>query len=999
MPISHCEGLATGHWPANAVAHCLSLGAATIMVQPPSLAALYELKTSPQPSTEQQLRLLRTIKNDIVGHGQRKKLVVRYGLLDCLAHTLATSPDADIQLQTSLIVASLAEEGAAFVAPILHSNLVQPLLLFLSPTTPSPVNLVTASLRAVNALAASWILSPNPDPVLLKHVFNKHTLASFLNILRHPLSTSVQQQHIVLTSTLLATCCGHAHHLASTLVQHGILDALASNLASFALSYHRSPHSACNRLDATALINAISSIVRDSTYRAHRLIFSDDLRRIFSQSSDATPSDPLNTPDFSHHKYRKFTHVVPVDTLLPKVMVPLQKSLAFGHHALINSRLFSDHSATNVSINSPICVWLMYLARSQQDPCCRLAALRLLAILNDALDADIAAPRSDTLTRSRERERQMALFAIPIAVKLVQDSLDISFGQDLSLVKEDACAVLAHLIENSTELQQAALDAGAVKHVSQLFRKSFDPITLARPMWSADSHASDSQMPPTPSATLGPDGLAPEVMHAMKCRAGALDALAAIAEKEDVNRKAVIDSGIISNLIDSLAPISAFDSSTLPTKNGNTVPVLLAACHAATALSRSVSLLRTALIDAGITKPIYALLAFPDIEVQIAATNVICNLVLEFSPMRQVRTSTHLSDLRMLILQDLVVAGIVTALCEQAKRSNLKLRQSSLWALKHLVLNSAKDLKVECLEQLGTGWLIQAVNGTPLPGHSMTLGSSNAAGEQVDLLNASDMMGMDWAEQDDEGADDDDEDGEVLTDHNGTRYQSSGLRSTLDTTNHKAHLRLLRKNEHDPAVQAKHDDMLVQEQALDFIRNLINGDDNIAMIEHLNSVLGADRLFEMLHNKLRPVVYRPNSPLDAQRDTVYSPQSQQSNTVWQPPELINAALGVIIHVAGGSSKHRQQLIAQTPLLTAWLPHFSHADRRIRVASVWAIINLTWVDSAADREDAKARARTLASFGIDEKVRALAEDVDADTRERVKTAVRQIDELLEGGRYR
>jgi hemin uptake protein HemP len=291
------------------------------------------------------------------------------------------------------------------------------------------------------------------------------------------------------------------------------------------------------------------------------------------------------------------------------------------------------------------------------------------------------------------------------------------------------------------------------------------------------------------------------------------------------------------------------------------------------------------------------------------------------------------------------------------------------------------------------------VNGTPLPGHSTTLGSSNAAGEHVDLLNASDMMGMDWTEQDDDDADDDEGDGEVLMDHNGTRYQSSGLRSTLNSTNHKAHLRLLRKNEHDPTVQAKHDDMLVQEQALDFIRNLINGDDNIAMIEHLNNVLGADRLFEMLHNKLRPVSYRPNSPLDVQRDTVYSPQPQQSNTVWQPPELINAALGVIIHVAGGSSKHRQQLIAQTPLLTAWLPHFSHTDRRIRVASVWAIINLTWVDSAADREDAKARARTLASFGIDEKVRALAEDVDADTRERVKTAVRQIDELLEGGRYR
>lgn len=966
------------------------------MVQPPSLAALHELKTSTQPPLERQLRLLRAIKNDIVGHGQRKKLVVRHGLLDCLVHILSSSPDAEAQLQATLIVASLAEEGAAFVAPILDSNCVQPLLLSLPPRSSLP-KLITASLRAVNALAVSWTLSSSPDPSFVHHVFTKYTIASFLDILRQPLPTAKQQLHIALTSSLLATCCGYSDQLRSALVHQGLLDALATNLASFALVYNRNPQSNHAQLDITALLDAISSIVRDSTYRAHRLIFSNDLRPIFSHSSDSSSSDPLQTLDRNQYQHRRNTNIVPVDSLLPKVMVPLQKSLAFGHHALINSRLFSEHSATNVSVDSPLCVWLMYLARSQQNPCCRLAALRLLAILNDALDADVAAPRSDMTARSRERERQMALFAVPIAVKLVQDALDTPYGQDLAVIKEDACSVLAHLVENSTELQQAALDAGAVKYVSQLFRKSFDPITLARPMWSANPQALDPQTPLVPATTLGDNGLAPEVMHAMKCRAGALDALAAIAEKEDVNRKAVIDSGIVSNLIDSLAPISIYDSSVLPSKNGNTVPVLLAACRVATALSRSVSLLRTALIDAGITKPIFALLAYPDVDVQIAATNVICNLVLEFSPMRQVRFSAHLFGRYVLsYLQDLVAAGVVTTLCEQAKRSNSKLRQASLWALKHLVLNSPKDMKTECLEQLGTGWLIQAVNGAAQPGPFVPLGSINAAGEQVDLLNTPDTgMDVDWIEQEES----DDEDGEILLDHNGTRYQASGLRSTLDTTNYKAHLRLLRKNEQDPAVQAKHDDMLVQEQALDFIRNLINGDDNVAMIEHLNNVLGANRLFEMLHNKLRPVSFQPGSPLDSHRETAYSPQSHQSSAVWQPPELINAALGVIIHVAGGSSKHRQQLIAQKPLLTAWLPHFSHSDRRIRVASVWAIINLTWVDSAADREEAKARAQELRSFGIDEKVRALAEDIDADTRERVKTAVRQIDELLEGGRYR
>lgn len=604
------------------------------MVQPPSLAALHELKT--QPPLDDQLRLLRTIKNDIVGHAQRKHVAVRHGLLDCLAHILRSSPHHDVQLQATLIIGSLAEQGPAFVAPVLHSNLIHPLLLSLPPHQSSN-KLLTASLRALNALAASWSLSLEPDPSFVHHVFTKSSIASFLYILRQPLPTSYQQLQIALVSTLLATCCHHSLPLRSALVNQGILDALASNLADFALVYTRNPQSSHAQLDLTALLNAISHIVRDSAYRAHRLIFSHDLRRVFSDSSDTTSLEPLHVPDFNQH--RRPSNVVPVDSLLPKVMAPLQKSLSFGHHALINSKLFPDQSVGHISVSSPLCVWLMYLARSQQGPCCRLAALRLLAILNDALNADGAAPRSDVVSRSKERERQMALFAIPIAVKLVQDALDTYSDQDATVVKEDACSVLAHLIENSTELQKAALDAGAVKHVSQLFRKSFDPIALARPMWSANPQALEPQIPPTPSTTLGDNGLAPEVMHAMKCRAGALDALAAIAEKEDANRKAVIDSGIVSNIIDSLKPLSAFDSSALPHKDGNTVPVLLAACRAATALSRSVSLLRTSLIDAGIAKPIFTLLKYSDLAVQISATNVTCNLVLEFSPMRQVGSS------------------------------------------------------------------------------------------------------------------------------------------------------------------------------------------------------------------------------------------------------------------------------------------------------------------------------------------------------------------------
>lgn len=53
-------------------------------------------------------------------------------------------------------------------------------------------------------------------------------------------------------------------------------------------------------------------------------------------------------------------------------------------------------------------------------------------------------------------------------------------------------------------------------------------------------------------------------------------------------------------------------------------------------MSRSVGNLRTSLIDAGLGKPVFALLKYPDNAVQIAATDVSINLVLDFSPMREV---------------------------------------------------------------------------------------------------------------------------------------------------------------------------------------------------------------------------------------------------------------------------------------------------------------------------------------------------------------------------
>ena len=52
-------------------------------------------------------------------------------------------------------------------------------------------------------------------------------------------------------------------------------------------------------------------------------------------------------------------------------------------------------------------------------------------------------------------------------------------------------------------------------------------------------------------------------------------------------------------------------------------------------------MLRTSLIDHGIANPVFDLLTHQSVKVQIAATEVITNLVLEVSPMRTVSAQSY----------------------------------------------------------------------------------------------------------------------------------------------------------------------------------------------------------------------------------------------------------------------------------------------------------------------------------------------------------------------
>lgn len=345
---------------------------------------------------------------------------------------------------------------------------------------------------------------------------------------------------------------------------------------------------------------------------------------------------------------------------------------------------------------------------------------------------------------------------------------------------------------------------------------------------------------------------------------------------------------------------------------------------------------------------------------------------------------------------------------------NAKLRLNSLWALKHLVYMTPNDVKMACLDQLGPGWLKQIVcndtedsalstgsrgdesvgNATPI-----AMSTPNAAGEQVDLLNA-----VEESRQTTPPDDDENEDGDLkmvdsiealsrphpdfdLGRKASNLARSGNSRMTVSDSLRARH-GTITDADGSPLKQARSDNTAVQEQGLDFIRNLICGPGAAEMIDYLFRELGQDKVFDILAKKLRPQIinaYKREKRLS----------SSENNIRQVPPqtEIIVSVCHVISHIAAGSPRHRQLLISQTELLRSLISLFDHSNRNVRCCCAWVVINLTWVDDQSDFLNCKARAMELKRLGVNQKLEALEQDAELDVRERVKTAMTQITTLL------
>ncbi|KAL4804845.1 armadillo-type protein [Aspergillus unguis] len=974
-------------------------------------------------SSYSQAAALRQLKNETIGHNQRKETWVRSGLIPVLVDVLASRSSGryselkngpksrelgcseqladDVCLQAIIVLGSLAQGGPPFLSPILSSNIV-PLLLSILSSSDCSSPFVLPILRFLNSVADRLPLQSQrqwpKDTRLADLLFSPEHIKSFARIVGQDYNIHGRLASIELAAGLIGKLCTEESHKA-ILAECGVLDALAVKVASFIVAQGFVFPGAENQLENTGalaslpppaprgaklapILRAITVIIEHSKWRAEHFLSSPGIVTVFPrQIPEFSPSDikkgPWGSTYFSGTAVPRHIGGTPLEYLLPAVPLTQNKSSAsttnfppLGQHAHHRrpSRSYlmpfsSFEPPTSEDDENPVIPWLLYLVRAENGMT-RLMAARFVTVLCRL-----------GLTK-KHRVSMLCYILIPVLLRMMDKEYDASddgvqYGgmiPSTKRIREEAPGILATLVVDDQELQKHAVEGDAIKRLSQLLKETYNPIhEPVRATWHAEKQEStDAPDSQSPDCRLGSPGYSPLHYHIMRYRENILKALAALIPFKDEYRKAVCENGVVPYIIDSLKPFpkdlpADVSGAGNTAADGNPTPTLLAACGAARMLTRSVSVLRTSLIDAGISTPLFDLIKHPDIEVQIAATSVICNLALDFSPMKEA----------------IITNGVLPILCEHAHSSNTKLRIESLWALKHVSYNSNSEVKIKIIEGLGPEWIKQIITqdtssvvakrGQDDETDSNTQGGmsrANSAGERVDLLNP-----MDDRETDEDMK---------MTDP--TPSSKISLDMFLPDATRRRKLALF--GDLDQTTQARQDDIAAQEQTLDVLRNVVCGTGAAEMIDYLFKEIGQDLLLDALADKLRP----RSIPLPNRRD------SPNHRTVQVPNEILVAVTYFIIHIAAGLPWHRELLMSHRDLLRHLMGYFNHSHRDIRTNCVWVVINLTYEDDADDREGCRNRALELRSLGVLERLASLEHDQDLDVRERTKTALHLVKSL-------
>ena len=571
-------------------------------------------------------------------------------------------------------------------------------MLSLLSVAESSASTVLAVLRTLNTIADASALfqfdGKDRYQGLFHALYTDNTLGVIVQLLSQSSTSQFVQQQVSLAAALMAKTCRDESQR-NLLVHVGILEALASKLAASVAATDRplfvSRNASSKRsgmLSATMpshlapILGAIGSILDTSRTRALHLLSTPALTAAllrleadvaFPHEKNANPgnnfaSSPAgNRPSSSRR----------LDYLLPQIpcyssKVTLSETSSHPPFGAIGTTARQQYAAKiqhnphepslGQTLDSPqeeekpFIVWLIYVVRASSG-LTRLMAAWIISLFHCSGIID------------KRRDSSFAMLLVPLLVRLLEE--DSTSAQEAQQAydanplryanlasQEQPGTILATLMVDSVDMQRAAVDAGAIKKLAQLLKESYNPIpTDCTPsQWTAEPSFEDGPDANDDGLRTGNLTKYTSRCQVAKVRESILLALASLASVRDDYRKAIIENGVVPFVIESLKPhnqspsVEGNGNTPDPARHGssfqieNPVGVILAACGTTRSLSRSVTTLRTSLMDAGVAAPLFVLLKHYDINVQVAATSVISNLVLEFSPMREVSGPMKIED-------------------------------------------------------------------------------------------------------------------------------------------------------------------------------------------------------------------------------------------------------------------------------------------------------------------------------------------------------------------
>lgn len=249
--------------------------------------------------------------------------------------------------------------------------------------------------------------------------------------------------------------------------------------------------------------------------------------------------------------------------------------------------------------------------------------------------------------------------------------------------RAESAETLAYLTEVDTELQRiASISDHLISVLAELLK--YQPP-------SAGLHSAG------PVSTLALRKLEHEMKTAQEMKQAAFKAFASLgANDEEIRKKVIETDSLMEHIVMGLS-----DSN---------LRVRLAAVRCLHSLSRSVHQLRTTFQDHAVWRPLMKLLHNSPDDMTVLASSTLCNLLLEFSPSKEVRRNPILES------------GAIELLCNLTLKDDPALRLNGVWALMNMAFQADQKVKSKILEILGTDQVFRLLSDPDVNVLMKTLG-------------------------------------------------------------------------------------------------------------------------------------------------------------------------------------------------------------------------------------------------------------------------------------